>query len=237
MAAERGVTRLRGVMIIWNLKELRDQIFVKKGERKDLIELVNAVGDSINVFKYHLVTARDSLKPFAQSEDATDLRHFEYVFGAADNQNEYEWAKLTNQSNVIAAIYTTRSLFDIFSQLVRGCLLESNISIEKCNIHVVRDHLRPGDLRSCLDALLNSNGFKYINDFSNISKHRSMISFGASINLVENRAGVQFKSFKYGSRHHPKMWSHDVLELVLQTKNTIINAGNALNEEIFNTAV
>ena len=217
-------------MPIWNLKELRDQIRTIKGDRKDLIELVDAIADSIDVFRYHLVTARDSLKPYVQNEDATDPAHFEYLLGAADKQDEFEWAKLTNRSNVIAAIYTTRSIYDIFSQLIRGCLLESVVSIERCSIHIVRDQLPKGDLRDCLDGLLSSDGFKYVNDFANVSKHRSMISFGASINFVENRAGVRFKSFEYGNRKHPEMWSSDVLELVLQTKNIIIDAGNALNK-------
>jgi hypothetical protein len=214
----------------WSLKELRDQIRSNKGDRKDLIELVDAIGDGIDVFRYHLITARDSLKPFLQNEDTSDTKHFEYLLGAAEKQNEFEFAKLTNRSNIIAVIYTTRSIYDIFAQLVRGCLLEFVVSIEQCNIHIVRDKLPQGDLRNCLDGLLSSDGFKYVNDFANVSKHRSMISFGASISFVENRAGVRFKSFEYGNRKHPEMWSNDVLELVLETKNTIIEAGNALNK-------
>lgn len=219
-------------MPIWSLKELRDQIRKIKGDRKDLIELVDAVGDGIGVFRYHLVTARDSFKPFVQNEDAVDPAHFGFFLGAAGKQDEIEWAKLTNRSNVIAAIYTTRSIYDVFSQLVRGCLLESVVSVESCNIHIVRDQLPQCELRKCLDGLLNSDGFKYVNDFANLSKHRSMISFDASINFVENRVGVRFKSFEYRNRKHPEMWSSDVLELVLQTKNIIIDAGNALNKQL-----
>lgn len=71
----------------WSLKELRDQIRSNKGDRKDLIELVDAIGDGIDVFRYHLITARDSLKPFLQNEDTSDTKHFEYLLGAAEKQN------------------------------------------------------------------------------------------------------------------------------------------------------
>lgn len=179
-------------MPIWNLKELRDQIRSINGDKTDVIALVDAVADGIDVFRYHLATARDSLESFVRNEDATDPSHLEYLLGAAEKQDEFEWAKLTNRSNVVAAIYTTRSIHDIFAQLVRGCLLESVVSIESCSIHVVRDQLPQGDLRNSLVALLSSKSFRYVNDFANVSKHRSMISFGASINFVENRAGVRF---------------------------------------------
>lgn len=223
--------------LIWDLKELRDQIRLIKGDRTDLIDLVNAVANGVDVFHYHCVTARDSLKPFVQSEEDADLKCLEYLLGSAEKQGEFEWAKLTNRSNVMAAIYTVRSLCDIFAQLVRGCLLESAISVGKCNIHIVRDHLPQSDLRNCLDDLLSSDGFKYVNDFANVSKHRSMISFGASINFVENRAGVRFESFEYLRRKHPQMWSSEVLVLVLGIKNKIIEAGNYLNKMMQNASL
>lgn len=219
-------------MTTWDLKQLRDLIKAYKGEREDLNELVNAIGNGIDVFRYHLYTARDALKPFVENTQDVNLMHLKYLFGTTNNQDEYELAKLSNQANVIAAIYTTRSLFDVFSQLVRGCILENLVSAEKCNIHNVRDNLKPCELKSCLDELLSSNGFKYINDFANVSKHRSMIKFGTSINFNENKAGVRFSAFVYGNRKHPEMWSNDVLELVLKVKNTIVDAGTLLNNEI-----
>ena len=59
-----------------------------------------------------------------------------------------------------------------------------------------------------------------------------MIKFGASINFVENKAGVRFCSFVYGKRKHPEMWSNDILELVLKVKNAIVDAGILLNNQI-----
>ena len=219
-------------MATWNLQQLRDLIKVRKGDRQDLNELVNAIGNGIDVFRYHLYTARDTLKPFFENTSTAGPIHLKYLFGTTNRQDEYELAKLCNQANIIAAIYTARSLFDIYSQLVRGCILETLISADKCNIYTVRDNLKQSELKDCIDELLNSNGFKYVNDFANVSKHRSMIKFGTSINFIENKAGVRFSSFVYGKRKHPEMWNSDILELVLKIENAIINAGNLLNQEL-----
>lgn len=219
-------------MATWDLKQLRDLIKAYKGEREDLNELVNGIGNGIDVFRYHLYTARDALKPFVEKTHDVNLMHLKYLFGTSNNQDEYELAKLSNQANVIAAIYTARSLFDIFSQLVRGCFLENMKNPDRCNIYDVLNNLEQGDLRDYIDELLNSNEFKYVNDFANVSKHRSMIKFGTSINFNENKAGVRFCAFVYNNRKYPEMWSNDIIELVLKVNNTIVDAGTLLNNEI-----
>src|SRR5450830_594716 len=121
----------------WNIEQLREFIRTKREANQHLLDLVHSVDNSINLFRYHLFTARDSLKDFFAPDEDAKPEHLDLIMGGTGRATEFEWAKLANEANTIAAIYTVRSLYDLFAQLVRGLILEKTLSVEECNIHRV----------------------------------------------------------------------------------------------------
>src|SRR5690554_3289440 len=132
----------------WSLKDLRDYIVQKHDKDQSMLDLVSSIDRGISIFRYHFSTARDSLNDFYDGDETAHKKHVERAFGISEDQEEFQLAKIANEANTIAAIYTVRSVFDLFAQLVRRLLLEGKLSEGECNIHRVRDHLQDGPLRS-----------------------------------------------------------------------------------------
>ena len=133
----------------WSLKDLREYIIHECDKDQELLDLVSSIDRGIVIFRYHFCTARDALNDFFDSDARAHSHHVKRVMGFSEDQEEFQLAKIENEANTIAAIYTVRSLFDLFSQLVRGLLLEDKLSTGACNIYRVRDHLAEGDLSNC----------------------------------------------------------------------------------------
>lgn len=216
----------------WSLKSLRDYILLERNKEQSLLDLVNSMDRGITIFRYHFSTARDSLAEFFDPNEAAKNEQVKRVLGVSDDQEEFQLAKIANEANTIAAIYTVRSLYDLLAQLIRGLLLEDTLSESACNIHRVRDHLPESGLKSSIEDVLDSDGFKYINAFANVSKHRSLVKYGAWVDFVNDRSGVKFSAFEYREQQFPEHWSDEILEEILKTKNEIITAGIALNQEL-----
>jgi len=216
----------------WSLKDLRDYINREHNKDQSLLDRVSSIDRGIDIFRYHFSTARDSLTDFFDPDEKAHKQHFERVLGVSEDQEEFQIAKIANEANTIAAIYTVRSVFDLFSQLVRGLLLEEKLREDVCNIYRVRDHLEEGGLRTAIEHLLESEGFRYINAFVNVTKHRSLVKYGSWIDFVNDKAGVKFSAFEYRNELFPELWSGEILEKILTTKNEIVTAGIALNHRL-----
>ncbi|PTB99848.1 hypothetical protein C9993_00710 [Marinobacter sp. Z-F4-2] len=216
----------------WSLKDLREYVIQECNKDQDLLDLLSSIDHGIDIFRYHFSTARDALTGFFDSDAKAHREHVERVIGVSEDQEEFQLAKIANEANTIAAIYTVRSVFDLFSQLTRGLLLEDKLSKEACNIYRVRDHLEEGDLRTAIERLLKSDGFRYINAFVNVTKHRSLVKYGSLVDFVNDKAGVRFSAFEYRKEVYPKLWSEEILEKILTTKNEIVAAGIALNDRL-----
>ncbi|WP_040845910.1 hypothetical protein [Thiorhodococcus drewsii] len=163
----------------WNLEELRE--FVRKNWNSEqyLLDLISSIDRGITIFRYHFFTAKKSMSEYFDADAKPRIEHLRLVLGASEN-HEYQSAKISNQANTIAAIYTTRSLFDIFAQLVRALLLRDELTEQDCNIRKVEQRLKDGNLKECINKILISKGFLYVNAFANVSKHRYNIKHGTS---------------------------------------------------------
>jgi hypothetical protein len=216
----------------WSLEKLRQFIREERNGDQSLFDLVYSVDRGVTIFRYHFVTARDSLSNFYCPYEKASDEHMKRILGGQD-QEEYSLAKIANEANTVAAIYTVRSLYDLFAQLVRSLLLVGVVSESDCNIHIVRDKLEHGELRNCIDTLLKSDDFRYINAFANVSKHRCLVKHVSSVDFVNDKSGVKFNAFEYRGIKFPALWSDELLERILDTKNSIVMAGNALNRLCF----
>lgn len=214
----------------WSLKDLRNHILWKLNKDQYLLDLLNSVGRGVEIFNYHYFNAKESMDDFISEDDRASLLNIRRILGVSDSDSDFQIAQLENEANTIAAIYTIRSLYDQFSQLVRALLGLNELTESQCSIHKVRDKLELGELRSAIDYILISEGFKYINAFVNVTKHRSLVKYGALVDFENDRSGIKFNEFKYNKNTYPARWSNEVLRDLMETKNEIVNAGNILNK-------
>jgi hypothetical protein len=208
----------------WNYDQLRGHIRTL-GNKQHLLDLVSSIDRNIDIFRYRLFTALDSLKPFFHAHGMATEEDFDLVLGISDRMDEFNHAELVNEANTIAAIYTVKSLYEHFAQLINGLLLNDLLTPYECSLSRVKSNLEPSELLVCLKKLMESNGYKYIDAFANVSKHRYLIKQALTISTVENKSGVRFKEFKYNKADYSSMWSNEILESVMNTQNIIIEAG------------
>ena len=213
----------------WNLDELRAHIRKREGDPAHLLDVVSSIDRSTLIFSYHLATARDALKGIIEETEEMSVKNLQFVFGAAENQAEYAHAKIINEANVIGCIYTARSIFDIFSHLVNDLLLGSSLRPHLCDIVTAHDALPQSGLKDQLGQLLASHWFKYVVGFVNTTKHRKLVKHQFSVSFLSGASAVQLAAFEFKGTEFPTYTTTEVLQGVLEVKNSLIGCGQTLN--------
>lgn len=211
----------------WSLEELRAHI--RGGGDHALLDVVNSIGRAAEIFTYHLFTARDALNGIIDESHPAGFKNLQFVLGASERQDEYAYAKIVNEANVIGCIHAARSIFDIFSHLVNGLLLGSSIPTHVCDIAKAKEALPQSELKDHISSLLASDWYNYVVGFINTTKHRRFVPHQFSVSFESDAAGIKLESFEYNGRQFPAYWGTEVLQGVLAVKNSVVACGRALN--------
>ena len=214
---------------VWSLKELRAAVKSKVGNPHQIISVINSIHRLSGVFIYHLEQARESINnpDFFDSEDG-GLR---FVVGSDSDQENFQTALLINEANTISLLYTVRSLYDIFSQLLNSLVLNGKYRLHECDIKRVYEDLSESEIKQLLAKLLSSYEFKYIDGFVNCSKHRHLVAQNVYFSFGDGRSGVKFSNFSYKGEPYSEQWSEDILHHAVYVKNHIRMLGCLLNKE------
>lgn len=214
----------------WDLKELR--AYAKRTSDTATLELINSIDRSNLVFEYHFFTARDALKGILNFEEPQAVENGMFILGGSDRQEEFAYAKVASEANLISCIYTARSLLETFAQLVNRIALGSAIEVSKCTPKTVVDKLPTGELKIKLQELLVSDWFSYTSAFTNTVKHRQLIQHQASISFIDNVVGIKIGAFNYEKSSYPAYWINEVLQGAITVKNEVIALGQILNRNL-----
>lgn len=212
----------------WHILEL--EAFVKETKNsKEHLERIKSVSRTIELFEYHLYTAKKS----NDSIGTPNLKQaMELIFTPKEKLAEVFETKLIIQANSQACIHTARSIYDLFAQLVNGLLLSEPLPLGMCDFFKIKDKLENSKLKDYLSELSATEEFLYVNAFVNTIKHRNLVSFDALADTGEGKIGVKFQPFIYNGETYPAMWAEEVLKQSLFVKNSIVKAGILLNRQL-----
>ena len=213
----------------WNLAELRRYTRTQSLGDPMVSELISSIGRSDSIFQYQVVTARDALKGLINYESPQGHENWMFIFGCSERQEDFYNAKIVSEANLIGCVHTTRSLLEVFAQLVNCVVLRGSIHASQCTLKRVTETLPDGELRISLEKLLASYWFSYLSAFTNTIKHRQLIQHQISISFVENLVGIKIGSFEYCGVTYQAYWANDFLQGVIDVKNAVIASGRALN--------
>ena len=138
-------------------------------------------------------------------------------------------SKIVNEANVIGCIHAARSIFDIFSHPINGLLLGSRIPAHVCDISKAHEALLQSELKDQIGKLLATDWYNYVVGFINTTKHRKLVPHKFSVSFESDAAGIQLGSFEYKGTTFPSYWGTEVLQGVLEVKNSVVVCGRALN--------
>ena len=203
-----------------------------------VLELINSISRSIQIFQYHMTTARDAMKGIIDETKPQGSENLMLIFGVSERQDEFAYAKIVSEANIIGCLYTARSLWDLFGQLVNALTLVAPLTVDRCNIKSVSDLMTASPLKVKLDGLLKSHWYTYVDAFINITKHRQLVKQMMAVSIEKDRAGIRIGGFAYNRYNRTKLfktyWGHEVLEGAIEVKNTIIECGRLLNASYVN---
>jgi hypothetical protein len=192
-------------------------------------EQTRSIARSDSIFRYHITTARDALKGIINYDEPQGIDNWMLLLGGSERQEDFYYAKIVSEANLIACAYTARSLLEMFAQLVNSLLLSSAIPISKCTLKKVAEKLPPGELKVKLQELFNSHWFIYVYAFTNTIKHRQLVQHQTSICFVDNKVGVKVGSFTYENIAYQAYWATEFLQGIIDVKNELVGSGRALN--------
>jgi hypothetical protein len=227
-----------GVMMsptAWNLEELRSHVRAAQPDPDQVLELINSISRSVQIFRYHMATARDALKGIVNETEPQGPENFMLILGASEKQGEFAYAKIVSEANIIGCLYTVRSLWDVFAQLVNALALVEPLAVNSCDISSVVTVMPASPLKARLEGLLKSHWYTYVAAFINTTKHRRLVQHMMTVSMEEDRAGIRIGGFTYGTKSFKTYWGHEVLEGAIEVKNTIIECGRLLNASYVNT--
>ena len=218
--------------IAWDLAELRKYTRTQSLDDPMVAELISSLSRSVSIFRYHMATARDALKGLIDYEEPQGQENWMLVLGGSESQEDFYYAKIVSEANLIGCVYTARSLLEIFAQLINFVVLRNSIPVPECTLKKVAAKVPDGELKVKLHALLASHWFSYVSAFTNTVKHRQLVQHQISISFVENVVGIKVGSFEYDGTPYQAYWAHDFLQGVIEVKNAVIESGRVLNRTL-----
>ncbi|MHB9798501.1 hypothetical protein ACYCAX_11885 [Pseudomonas sp. MT3] len=213
----------------WNLGALRAQIRIRQPETsKRLVQIINSLGRSSEIFTYHKRLARDAFTAFNAENDPHGIKFSERIFGFDDDDGVIHEAGLISEANLIACIAITRNSYDSFGQLLNGLVVPVPLT-GIFYIHNVKDALPTGELKDRLNEALASEWFGYTHAFMNMVKHHRLIVHNPSISFIDDNRGGKVEGFRHKEKDYPACWVREALEGTVELQNSLRACGVLLN--------
>lgn len=172
------------------------------------------------------------MKGIIHDDDPHGMKNMRFIFGADEQQDEYNQAKLISEAHILGCIHCARAMFDVFSHLVNGLVLGNAISVRDCTIKSVAERLPDSQLKTELKTLLKHHWFRYVDGFINTAKHRGLVQHAFQVSFVGEKAGVHLAGFEYKGTKFPPYSVDELLAGVLEVKNRIVDCGRSLNRHV-----
>jgi len=216
----------------WNIQELRWHLKDENDDMEDALGFVASLARKFQIYQYHLYTAKDAMKGVVKEGEASAKHNIRFVFGNAENQGEYNLAKIVNEANLIGSLYSIRASFDILSQLINVLILGRRFSDNECDIHKVQSAMASSSLKTELDQALTNKWFLYVSDFVNTTKHRRLMTHKFSVHFDKPGCGIYIEGFKYRNRSHPEYSDEEILKGTVEVSRYIVDCGKRLNDQV-----
>lgn len=221
-------------MAKWNLKGLKALVQANGNlvAFQQVSELVNTISWKMDAFRYHkfLFFEAHDQEPECHS-DALRL-----MIGSDEASNEFGRSVAIQQFNAVAAATTIHTIPEVFAQLTAMLLLNGQLKNKHdVSIYKVRIALDEGVIKTYFNALSQSDEYRYLTAFVNMSKHVYMSQPSYSINYeseAKKPHGLLFKGFEYRGQKYPEKPIELLIKELHSLNNNVIEAGVELNRAL-----
>lgn len=221
-------------MTSWKLGELRDAIKqIKVADMCAVLKVIRSISNADEIFNYHYATAKNTVARHHSLTDQASPEMILRALGGGENAAQYAADRLVHQAHCISAALTLRAMYDMFAQLVRELLLPCKKSDKHWSIEKTYKSLDESKLRKAIKKTVSKcEDYNYLRAFTNVSKHQFNVGHVTHIDFEDDRAGIRFRSFRYGQQEFSPYWSEEFLELLFRVRSNFISCGNVLSKEL-----
>lgn len=233
--------------MVWNMKALIEFVDEKQGQPQGMS--VSAVLTSLmwklNIARYHAEESKQAInKLFGNPKDVGIVEVVDLIFeqtSGSERGKAFSNMQFVSEANLIACAQSLHSMADIFGQVVYFCLdlnnvLPKPITQRKQSLSVINKTMKENaiapSITKLIEVFLKSQEFRYLTDYVNVTKHRSLIPARYTVSFVqEAQHGLQISRFSYEGRNYDVKWSDDFLNQdVITVQKMIIEIGCEINK-------
>jgi hypothetical protein len=217
----------------WELTTLQKWVETNHPENTLALNLIKSLSRAAYVAKYHRYTAQNALESYRKSEGD----HSDMIAAMLSFDEDFGWAALVYEANLIAFVHSVRNYADLLSQLVNALAVAAPKEVRNCTLHQTINDLSKSKLRTSLSELRAFHWFQYLAAYSNTAKHRQLITTNPSVSFVEDVSGLKVEAFSYKyldfpEQFYPAYWGHEVLDGAHEVYITLLECGQELNHHV-----
>ena len=214
----------------WNMKALFEFVENKYGKTQGalLSDALFSLMWKLNIVRYHIDKSKETVSSLLGKPEEVDPSDiigliFEQAAGS-EKGKEFFKMQFASEANLIACAQSLHSMADILGQAIYITFnldnaLPKPIDQRRRYLAVINDEMKKGALVPSLtkkvDELITANEFKYLKDYVNVTKHRSLVPAAYSVSFeTESEAshGLKISAFTYEDRTYDAKWSNDLLD-------------------------
>ena len=227
-------------MATWNLKELKDCIGDKYGDKqkKTTLRSLDSIFENQDFSRFHYFEIKDLISEhMIHNNSGPD--YFKLVISTDETIRENEHQFSTScKAHIISLLRQMHSIPDLLAHVIYYCFgfnltNETRLDAHKVSLFNVKKILKKNSTYSQLLELLNSltsnDDFKYLKDLGNYTKHRANVVPKLSYSMEHEGEKVYKFTFE-AFESYPEVPAIDFLNREYSRQSEqIISIGNKLN--------
>ena len=214
----------------WKVADLRRHVrhtYSSREDRDVILAAIASIDWSLRIFGYHLCLAKPALKSLELDPNSIDS--VAKVLSFTQENEEYQ---LVLRANIVAAIHTTRNVYEHLAQLCNVLLLSPRLPASGCELSKVAERMSDAPLKAELASLRSSHWFRYFASYSNLAKHQYLIPHAIGLSFTGGASGARIERFEYRGEIFDSTPMNDVLQGLIELRNRVVDCGVLLNEAV-----
>jgi hypothetical protein len=148
----------------------------------------------------------------------------------AEEAGDFRLSLFVSEAHTIAFAQSLHSAADILAQAIYLSLdldknLSKTIDARRRNLSMLRDGMKKAkyapNVANAIGIFLDLQEFKYLHEYTNMTKHHSLLDASYGVSLVQNQHGIRISAFEGWQRKWSKEFVTDDFEVIKDGINQI----------------
>src|SRR5690625_2657283 len=221
-------------MATWKIKELRDNLerTLTTDQHDHACAILKSIEWKIRAEKYHLNVAREAYSEHFSEDEFSPIRLMQLAFEKSEDSAKFQYCTAVREFNLVASATISHTIPEMLAQLISIAFLPGTFQVEEVRLEKVVKALDDGKVKEGLRKIKNSEEYKYLVAFTNMSKHISLVAPDYQLDFESGFQGVRFRKFKYKSKQFAEVRENELIKKVTSLREQYVKLGIDINESM-----